>query len=212
MVCRCTDRKVSGLVLRVTKTGVKTFSFLYRMPDSDVKRRLSIGKYPVISLAEARGVALEASNKVLKGVDPAQEKQQAKATPSFKAYVEEYRSKHLVKLRTAEEQYRILTRDAVPAWGGRKITRITQQDAFKLLEGIRNGQNRKSPIAANRLLERLRHLFNVAKSEGVIEKSPMEGSKKTKEVSRNRVLENTEIKKFWQGVDACGLSPQLPLL
>ncbi|EGF10887.1 phage integrase family site-specific recombinase [Neisseria bacilliformis ATCC BAA-1200] len=67
----------SGLYLAVTPAGGKLWRLDYAI---DGKRKtLSIGKYPAVSLLEARQAAEMARADLAKGIDPAAAKQQAKA-------------------------------------------------------------------------------------------------------------------------------------
>jgi hypothetical protein len=49
-----TDSRCNGLTLRVTKGGVKSWSFRFRDPKSRKSTRATIGAYPTISLQVAR--------------------------------------------------------------------------------------------------------------------------------------------------------------
>ncbi len=59
------DETVSGLALRVTAHGVKAWTFLYTAGSK--RRRITLGRYPAISLANARTMALEAREAVASG-------------------------------------------------------------------------------------------------------------------------------------------------
>ncbi len=48
------DQKVTGLGLRVNLTGLKSWFFMYRAKGDPRKRRLTLGRYPAITLADAR--------------------------------------------------------------------------------------------------------------------------------------------------------------
>jgi hypothetical protein len=48
------DASVSGLALRVTSKGTKAWTLLFGTP----RRRITLGRYPQISLAQARTMAL----------------------------------------------------------------------------------------------------------------------------------------------------------
>ena len=51
------DETVSGLALRVTKLGTKAWTLHYSAAGG--RKRLTIGRYPALSLAAARSAALE---------------------------------------------------------------------------------------------------------------------------------------------------------
>src|SRR5438094_720519 len=71
-----------GFGLRVTPNGVKTWTVIYRNASGRL-RRLTLGKYPLISLADARKAAHKALASVVQGADPASEKQARRDAPTF---------------------------------------------------------------------------------------------------------------------------------
>ena len=67
------DDETHGFGLRVSQTGRKTWIVLYRHHGR--LRRLTLGTYPPLSLADAREQAKDALRAAAKGKDPASEKQ-----------------------------------------------------------------------------------------------------------------------------------------
>ena len=65
-----------GLSLEVTPAGSKVFRLKYRIDGKE--KSLTIGKYPAVSLSEARREAENARRMLAQGQDPAAAKQQAK--------------------------------------------------------------------------------------------------------------------------------------
>ena len=65
-----------GLYLEVTPAGGKIFRLKYRIDGKE--KTLTIGKYPAVSLSEARQAAENARRLLSDGQDPAAAKQQAK--------------------------------------------------------------------------------------------------------------------------------------
>jgi Arm DNA-binding domain len=63
------DALVTGLCLRATKDR-RSWSFCFTNPSDKKWTRLTLGTYPAISLAAARGKALEAKSQVDQGQDP----------------------------------------------------------------------------------------------------------------------------------------------
>src|SRR5436190_20658160 len=61
--------KMPGFGVRVSKTGTKTFILLYRHRGRP--RRLSLGRWPIVSLAKARQKARAALQALDGGTDPA---------------------------------------------------------------------------------------------------------------------------------------------
>src|SRR5262245_39513745 len=71
------DSKIRGLAVRVSPMGTKAFVVWYRIGSK--ARRLTLGRFPTMTLAEARKRAQEALIQVADGKDPAAEKQRARA-------------------------------------------------------------------------------------------------------------------------------------
>ena len=155
----------TGLGLRVTPRGVKSFVFMFRFGGK--ARRMTLGRYSKapaagISLATARRMFGEAREKLDTGVDPGvevvEERQIARDAESVNELVELYIEKWAKpRKRTASEDERILYKDVVPIWGHRKAGDIRKRDVVALLDDI---VNRGAPITANRTLTIVRKVFN----------------------------------------------------
>lgn len=65
------DARTQGLYLRVTATGVKTFSFVGRAKGSSRVERLTLGKYPQVKPEEARTRAKEIAGRLASGTSVA---------------------------------------------------------------------------------------------------------------------------------------------
>ena len=85
------DGRIRGLAVRVSPMGTKAFVVWYRIGTK--ARRLTLGRFPTMSLAEARKRAQEALLQVADGKDPAAEKQRARSDYGgnlFSALVDEF--------------------------------------------------------------------------------------------------------------------------
>ena len=83
---------MSGLSLRVSARGKKTWTVLYRHRGR--LRRLTLGGADVISLAKARERARDELHKASKGEDPATEKQEDKKAETIDDLAREYIERH----------------------------------------------------------------------------------------------------------------------
>ena len=63
------DRGYPGLFLRLSYGGTRTFSMAYRFRDK--QRRITLGIWPAMQLAEARAAWRSIREQVARGVDPA---------------------------------------------------------------------------------------------------------------------------------------------
>src|SRR5215475_6672057 len=106
------DAKASGLALRVGRKKSWTFHF-----NRNGKRaRLTFGQYPTMSLAAARGRALEIKADLAEGREP------TRATAgTFQAIAEDYLRRDGAQLRSRDWQERFLSRLVYPALGPRPM-------------------------------------------------------------------------------------------
>jgi integrase len=199
------DQRAKGLCLRITPNGKRTFSFIYREEGDKTQHRKTLGEYPYLSLADARKSAIAMQNRLHQGLAVVEKKQ----VVTFEEVANLYWEKELKHIKTCDEEWRRLTKDAIPAWRKKAISAITVQDVSKLLSNVRERvhstqQPRSSTAsqhgvpAANRLQTRLSRLFRFACEQGLCEDEPTERIVRKKEGSRDRVLTAKEIKQFWQ--------------
>jgi len=188
-----------GLYIRVTPSGKK--SWIFRYPFDGTYRRMTLGQYPGISLAEAREKHGKAMMGIQQGVDPGAElqaiKAKRKATPTFNDLLDEFWEMELRVSPSGKERRRLVNKDTMPVWAKRKVADITRRDAVILLDRVR----KRAPITANRLQGVLARMFNFASERGIIDYSPLTGLRRKKEKARTRVLTDAEIKLLWQALD-----------
>src|SRR4051812_42547466 len=72
------DSSLPGFGIRITDKGTRSWVLMYRMSGGGSKRRMTLGTFPMLSLAEARQAAGDALQKVERGIDPVAEKAAAK--------------------------------------------------------------------------------------------------------------------------------------
>ena len=191
------DTQQRGLLVRVLPSGRIEFSVRYRI--HGLRRRLKLGVYPSVSLQQARLRARKAQSAVDDGQDPAGERQAAKAaqTDTVEELAKDYLKKHARKFkRSAAEDERVLKVDVLPAWGNRSVRDLTRRDVRALIEHV---VDRGAPIMANRVLALVRKMLNFAVDHDWLEANPAARvSKPAREVSRDRVLTDDEIRRVWR--------------
>ena len=189
------DTGITGLALKVTPKGKKTFLVQYRPGGRGTPtRKMFIGPFGEVTFHKAQTEAKRILGLRAEGRDPAFEKQQAKhraISNRFSDVASDFLTKHVSQNRTADETARILKRDVLPKWGKRGIHEIGKRDVNDLLDAV---VARGSHVMANRLLAVLRKLFNWSVSRGIITASPCEGlSAPHREKARDRVLSDEEL-------------------
>jgi integrase len=197
------DAEVRGLILRVSYSGVKSWSFTYRVRGQP--RRLTLGQYPGVNLKLARERAREAKAAVQRGEDPVEDKKQEerdRRENGFTACVSEYVEKYAKpNQRTWEETQRILERLAVPAWRDRPVKEIRRRDVVDLLDTVA----KDTPCQANQLRAHLSRMFNWLIEREVVEVSPVLGvAPRTKPQPRSRVLSDVELAALWKASGRLG--------
>lgn len=205
-------REGRGFGLRVFPSGEKTFFFRYHFEGK--KRYMNLGRYPHVSLKDARECHTNAVKLLEKGIDPIQAKEDDTAKrrqmPTIQELYEEYMSRHSrpnKKERTWKEDERNFKKDILPYWKSRKADSITRRDVTILIDRI---LDRGALVAANNTFERVRQLFNFAVERGTLEHTPCYKMKSpTPKIPRDRHLSETEIKSFWTNLESAGMTDEI---
>lgn len=194
------DPAAPGFGVRVTPKGIKSFVYLYRY--EGLARRMTLGRYPQLSLSNARVKYAKAKAALeVKGTDPGRSlvegRAASRAAPTVSQLVDEYIEKWAIpRKRSWKEDKRLLEHDVIPALGRKKAASITRRDIRLLLDSI---IERGAPIAANRVLAVVRKMFRFAVSRDIVPSNPCEAIEApAKESSRERVLSKQELATLWQ--------------
>ena len=203
------DGKISGFGVRVSSSGAKSFVLVYR--NGGKARRMTLGRYPMLTLAEARDKANAAMRQIEQGVDPAPTKQERQRQEEqrivyrFEDVVASFLALHCQRQNrevTAKDTARILKNRFVSRWAERDLREITRIEIIRQLDAIVEAG---TPSAANHALSAIRKFFNWCVERGMLDASPCHGVKKpTKDRSRDRVLGDDEIRTIWQAADHSG--------
>jgi integrase len=189
------DTDITGLALKITPKGKKTFLVQYRPGGRGTPtRKVTLGPFGQVTVHRAKTEATRILGLRAEGRDPALEIQKAKqraVSDKFADIAKDFLAKHASQNRTVDETARILKRDVLPKWGKRSIHEIGKRDVNDLLDAV---VARGSHVMANRLLAALRKLFNWCISRGLLTASPCHGiNAPHREKSRDRVLSDDEL-------------------
>ena len=189
------DGKEKGLMLAVTAAGSKTF-YLYKRIDGRPERLL-LGKFPDLTVENARKLAATAKGEIAMGENPQKAKRSIRDEMTFGALFTEYLEKHSkVHKRSWAYDEREVNK-FLKHWFNRKISSIEKAEVERLHAkvGKDNGL-----YQANRLLERIRSIFNKATDWGWQGANPATGIKKYREKSRDRFLQPEELPRFFEAL------------
>jgi integrase len=189
------DDLLMGLYL-IVQPGTGNKAWAVRCRQNGRPRKITIGRYPVYGLAEARAAAGRILRSVSEGHDPV--RPSAGTVDDTAAQFLERYGRRKYRPSTLRECIRILDR-ATAAWRGRRLDSITKADVRALLEGI------EAPAASNQTLKFLKRLFSWAVSQDYLKASPLNGLEKPHpERSRERILTDEELRRVWKAADAAG--------
>ena len=166
-----------GLTLVVKDNGTRVWWFRYRFGGKE--KTLSIGKYPLINLKDARERAFEARKLLANGADPMAVKQEAEeAIKTASAPVETF-EKVMNELLEAKanrasedhiENYRrSLEMHVLPTFGKRDIRNI---NAIEIIELGKKTES-KGRYQAHRIIQRIREVMDFAVATGRREQNPV---------------------------------------
>ncbi|MDM3358711.1 tyrosine-type recombinase/integrase [Citrobacter sp. Cb004] len=149
----------NGLYLYVPVTGKKVWQLRYKLDGKE--KVLTVGKYPLMSLQEARDKAWLAKKDVSVGVDPVKAKKLSVKDNSFGSiYKEWYEHKKQVWSEVySTELSRMFQDDILPLIGGMEINEI---EPMQILEVIRRFEDRGAMERANKARRRCGEVFRYA--------------------------------------------------
>ena len=164
-----------GLYITVTPSGSRLWHLKYRIAGRE--KRLSFGRYPDVSLAEARGRKQEARSCLAQGVDPGEVKQARKRAERDRlgatfatqaaAFIEKARREGRADLTIAKTEW--LLGMAIEAFGSKPITEI---DAPIILQCLRKVEAKGNYETARRLRGKFGAVFRYAVANGVTNNDP----------------------------------------
>lgn len=189
------DTKQPGLSIYVTKSGARTFFVRNKANGAD--DRIVLGRYPDLSIENARKMASKVRGDIANGKDPQEHKRTIRNEMTFgelfETYMERYSKRHKRSWKYDERE----VNKFLSHWFRRKLTRISQDDVYKEFHRIADNHG---IYQANRMLERIRAMFNKGIEWGWEGRNPALGIKKFREKSRDRFLLPEEVSRFFDAL------------
>ena len=188
------DAGMPGLVLGLNPGGSKTWSALFYV--SGKPRYKKLGRYPILSLAQAR----DAARKFLENPQKAVSETEA---GTFKDVSDNFMKRYVEAngLRSKREIARTLSKYILPRWQDRKICDIRRSDVTALLDKVEDDHGARQ---ADMVLAVVRKMMNWHASRHDDYVSPIARNMnrvKAADRARKRVLEDDELRAVWHACD-----------
>jgi len=159
--------------------------------------RSTFGRYPELTLAEARLKAPEVLSVMESGLAAGQ-----RIKDPFQVVLDEWLKKDQAKNKSVHQVRVAMYRHAVPVLGAIPVGSIQKRDLIRMIDKILDDG---SPVAANRVLAFTKRFFSWCRERDILEQSPAETIKPpSKEKVRDRVLNIDEIKSIWSASTQIG--------
>jgi integrase len=189
------DSKTRGFQLAVYPSGVKSF-LIYRWVHGRADR-IFIGRWPDLTVEQARKIAERMNGEIAQGRDPGAEQRQKRLEGTlsnlFERYLELHARPHKQPSSVAEDE--ALYRRYLSRWATKPLSTITRRDVERLHAHVGEKHGR---FAANRALALLTTMFSKAAHWGWNGPNPTAGVSKfsEKEHARERFLTAAEMPRF----------------
>lgn len=163
-----------GLYLEITPNGSKLWRLKYRIAGKE--KKLALGVYPTVTLAQARQRRETARGQLAEGIDPGEQKKAAKQAHrvtglTFETLAREwftYNSPRWAE-STARKAKLYLENDLIPGIGSRPVKAITRPE---LVELVRKVEARGSLNAAGKIRQWLHQIFRFGLASGAMDVNP----------------------------------------
>ncbi|AMG03909.1 integrase domain-containing protein [Vibrio mimicus] len=171
-----------GLKLRVLPSGSKQWLFNYYRPTNGKRANLNLGRFPDVSLVQARKASLNAKELIAQGVDPQDER---KRQQQAHKEIHEHTFANVTKDWFAIKQHDVTPDYALDIWrslelhifphiSDKPVKAITAPEIIELLKPI---EAKGSLETVKRLAQRLNEVMNFATNCGLIQANPLTGIK-----------------------------------
>ena len=203
-----------GLYLYINTSGGKLWRFDFSY--NGKRKTLSIGKYPTVSLVEARQAAENARRLLVSGQDPSEAKQQEKrerqaaALNTFESIARRWHSDNLIRWKEnhAARVLRYFETDVFPVIGAMPIQEIRVSDIKTVLDGV---MTRGVNNTAEKIREWTGAIFDYAVMLEVVETNPAYSLRKyipAKQTDHRPALPREELTEFFRRLILAEIEPQ----
>ena len=163
-----------GLYLEVAPTGGKLWRLKYRFAGKE--KRLALGSYPDVKLADARQRQQEARKVLAAGIDPSEQRRAEKAAGAERAGNSfEVVAREWLGRQSWVEGYRVkveawLLNDVFPYIGGKPVAEVSAPDFLRMARRV---EDRGAVESAHRILQNCGQVMRYAIATGRAERNPV---------------------------------------
>ncbi len=194
-----------GLQLWVRKSGTKSWISAYRYRNK--QQSLTLGRYPNMSLQEARQANLEVKNQLSEGLNPKHNSRRTKIQMQHEKLFNDYalswleERKRTVKPRTYQQDYNRLHKDVIPNFQDIVLKNVTFEDCKYMADKI---EERKRPDGSapreltRRTIDLVRNILKRAKMERLIEINPADDLKELYPKGKTQHMKHVELSELPQ--------------
>ena len=191
------DEGGEALTICVTASGTKTFYLYKKFQGRPV--RVPLGKFPTISVENARKACRALVTSMAAGTDVQAARQAVRHEQTVKGLWTFWQADAEQRgVKTLTEDERRYRRFLLP-WANRKLSAIHKSDVQALFAKV---TTENGPYAANRLLALIKSMFHKAADMGFTGANPTIGVKKHQEEKRDRFLHADELQGFFKALFA----------
>ena len=203
-----------GLYLEITPAGGKVFRLKYRIDGKE--KTFTIGKYPTISLVEARQAAENARRLLVSGQDPSEAKQQEKrerqaaALNTFESIARRWHTDNLHRWKE-NHAARVISdfeKDVFPAIGEIQITEISVSDVKAVISAI---IARGATVTAEKVRQWIGAVYQYAAMLEITDRNPaavLRGHFEQAKTDHRPALPREELTEFFHRLILAEIEPQ----
>jgi integrase len=186
------------LAIGVSRSGARSFVFYRKVQGKP--ERITIGRYPDLTIEQARGKAAEFNSLIAIGENPADKRRTARREMTLKHLFDEYVERHAKRnKKTWDEDVSKFNTYLADGKSGlnladRRLSQITRTDIAHLHSKI----TKAHPVTANRVLALVSSIFGRAIEWGLWDApNPAKGIRHNPEKDRDRFLRADELPRFF---------------
>lgn len=190
---RVPDSQTRGLYIQMTPGGVLSWVLRFRVHGHE--KTHSIGRWPEVTVANARAKAIKLLGDIGDGNDPTAKKRAEREAETVNELARRFRKEHLPTLKksTADEYERLLKKRILPALGSMRAKDVQPSDVAALLSRVRT--DTRTGVMANRVRATLSKMFSLAAVWGLRPGlgNPAQGQARATETKKDRHLSDREL-------------------